>query len=214
MLAFIDCETTGLEPERGDLLLEVGILLTDDDLEVIDRISVVIAQPAELLELRLQANPLVREMHTTSGLFAEIADLGEPASQNSAIIGARLHLTDWLAEHGYTEPQSLGPMAGSSVGFDRRFLLQWMRALEAVWHYRVDDVSSTREQAHRWRPDLTAGEPVPLKLHRVDPDLDDTLALARYYRTELFVHPSEHFGRQISRAFAGLRLQARPAADQ
>lgn len=182
LTCFLDAETTGLKPESGDFLLEVGAVLVTPDLEVVDEIEIVIGAPAAGVERRLASDPSgwVRAIHTGNGLLAEVA--ASPISTARA----EATLLDWLAKHGFDQPKSLGAMAGSTVHFDQRCLRIQMPTLLDRFGYQINDFSSTREQARLWRPDLTAGEPTPRALHRALPDVHDTLALARYYQSALF----------------------------
>lgn len=186
LIAVLDLESTGLYPEIRDVLLEVGIALVTPELEVVNEKSVIIGADLSEIEwlLNYHADDWARRTHTKNGLLAQVNATG------LTLLDAERLLLTWLAGHGFTEPKSLGAMAGSSVHFDQRFLRREMPTLLALFGHRIFDVSSTREQARLWRPDLTAGEPTPRALHRALPDVHDTLALARYYREYLFRSPS------------------------
>lgn len=172
MLAWVDLETTGLDPQN-DVILEIGVQLTLDDLTFVNSDSAVIQHFGTL------ALPdLVQKMHTKNGLLAELR-YGEPLAE------AELRMIALL--QALPEPS---PMCGSSVHFDRGFLKKHMPRLEAMFHYRNIDISTVKELAARWLPMnptlASIPVPVPQKLHRVDPDLEDTIAEASFYRDVIF----------------------------
>jgi oligoribonuclease len=182
MIAFLDLETTGLDPRR-DMILEAGIVITNDGLDVIAERTVVVGLPVSspMVNERLDAfNGFTRKMHTASGLLAEVA-----ASQHTND-SAELQLVDFLAPMAMMEKPVMG---GSSVHFDRRFIEQWMPNLLELFSYRNADVSAVREFARRWRPELTEHEPQAAQRHRVLADIFDSIALAKFYRQNLFTHP-------------------------
>jgi oligoribonuclease len=189
MIAWLDIETTGLDPRR-DLILEVGIIITDDQLNELDSTNVVIGYPlvslssSGIVAERLDANGgFTRKMHTDNGLLEEVM--------------GSMHDT-WSAEQRLL--QLMGPIAarekpvmgGSSVSFDRSFLAQWMPALLETFSYRSIDVSGIRELARRWRPDLTAMEPTPRGSHRPRGDIQDSIWLARFYQDNIFNVDGSH----------------------
>ncbi len=79
------------------------------------------------------------------------------------------------------------PVAGSTVGFDRRFLREHMPKLEALFHYRSVDVSSITELARRWAPEVYAGRPKAGKAHRALDDVRESVAYLKYYRDAGFI---------------------------
>ena len=91
----------------------------------------------------------------------------------------------WIRTHGL-----LLPLAGSSVHFDRTWLTEWMPQLAALTSYRNVDVSTLKELLARWSPDLATAAPGSRKLHRADPDIDDSIAELAYYRTALHLDPT------------------------
>lgn len=180
-LVWVDIETTGLDPDQ-DYLLEVGVILTTPDLEVIDGRSVLVCDDPAGITKQLNANPAVHEMHSRSGLLKVYPGV-LPASAAEAELGRFLRAVTATTDEMVME---LGPMCGSSVHFDRAFLKRHMPRLEAAFHYRNLDISGIREAAKLWAPHLVESAPTEKKLHRALPDIDDTLALARHFRTELF----------------------------
>lgn len=174
MLVWVDIETTGLDP-RVDSILEVGFVMTDDDLHVKATYSVVV-RPAR----RQEPTPggIVHGMHTESGLLEDCEQIGVDPRL------AEKSLRSWLESKIAAEAS---PMCGSSVHFDRAFLAEQMPSVAEWFAYRNIDISTIKELARRWRPEVVAAEPNPYKRHRVVPDLQDTLALARHYREKFFL---------------------------
>lgn len=170
MLPWIDIETTGLEPHM-DSILEVGLMLTLDDLTFVRATSFVIVQPYGLPR---GMDRTITAMHTKNGLIRELP------------FGVTLLEAEQELMKAMNAVASPTPMCGSSIGFDRSFLKRYMPRLESMFHYRNGDVSSVKEFASRWRSDVAASLPVPQKLHRVIPDLHDTVNEARHYKQFCF----------------------------
>src|SRR4029077_5034563 len=139
-LRWVDCEMTGLDLAR-DALIEIACLVTDGNLTVLDDgVDLVIKPPAEAVD---QMVPVVREMHTTSGLIHELAagvTLAE--AQEQVLRYVRSHIPDARKV----------PLCGNSIATDRAFLARDMPELDAFLHYRMVDVSSIKELARRWYP--------------------------------------------------------------
>jgi oligoribonuclease len=180
MFVWVDVETTGLNPEV-DEILEVGLVITDDELVVVDSIAIAIT-PGPLTFGRM--GEYVRDMHRESGLLDHLE--GKTKFPTVAIETADLALKRWLERH-----DAVGsPMAGSSVAFDRSFLNKYMPKLASCFHYRNADVSALREFARCWwiGHDVYEAEEVsPLKSHRVIDDIYDSIRLARFYKRHLFI---------------------------
>ncbi|MSX66944.1 MAG: oligoribonuclease, partial [Actinobacteria bacterium] len=139
-LIWIDCEMTGLSL-LTDALVEIAVLVTDSELNVIgEGVDVVIHATEGQLE---DMNDFVREMHTNSGLITEIPN-GIPMAAAEAKIIAYLESASTVA--------GKSPLAGNSVGVDRSFIDRDMPSLSAYLHYRTIDVSSIKELARRWYP--------------------------------------------------------------
>jgi oligoribonuclease len=169
-LAWVDIETTGLDP-LNDHLLEVGCVITEPDLTIVSEMGCVITSYRRVLP------PEVRAMHEANGLLEECRG-GWSIEEDSASAALGSFLSEHRAEGS--------PMCGSTVHFDRSFLRRYMPMLEMKFHYRNIDVSSVKELVNRWRPDIAEHLPVPAKKHRAIPDLYDTLAEARVYKKWLF----------------------------
>ena len=176
-LVWIDCEMTGLDLET-DALIEVAVLVTDFELNVIDDgIDLIIAPPAGALE---QMGDFVREMHTASGLLAELAT-GIPLAD------AEQQVLEYIS--GHVPEVRKAALAGNSVGTDRTFLVRDMPKVEAHLHYRNVDVSSIKELVRRWYPRVYYATPAKTGNHRALADITESIAELRYYRETVFVAP-------------------------
>lgn len=178
MLAWMDLEMTGLDPDR-EVIVEIATLITDDDLELVaEGPDLVIHQPPEALE---QMVDVVREMHTRSGLLTQIE-----ASEMTLEEAGRTTLA-FLREH-IPEPRSV-PLCGNSIGTDRRFLARHLPEIEEFLHYRSIDVSSVKELLKRWNPAVLEAAPPKAKGHRALDDIRESLAELRFYRDHAFRLP-------------------------
>jgi oligoribonuclease len=174
-IVWIDCEMTGLDLEN-DALVEVAILVTDAELEILDDgLDVVIAPPAEALE---QMVPFVRDMHTSSGLLDELANGLSLADAEAQVMA---YLTKLVPDAGKA------PLAGNSIATDRGFLARDMKTLDAHLHYRMIDVSSIKELARRWYPRIYFASPEKRGNHRALADIKESIEELRYYRAAMFV---------------------------
>jgi oligoribonuclease len=174
-LVWIDCEMTGLDL-KADALIEVAVLITDYELNVLgDGIDLVIKPPAESLD---QMTEFVREMHTASGLLAEL-------DNGISLADAERQVLEFIS--GYVPETRKAPLAGNSVGTDRTFLVRDMPTVEAHLHYRNVDVSSIKELVRRWYPRVYYATPAKVGNHRALADITESIAELRYYRETVFV---------------------------
>jgi oligoribonuclease len=174
-LVWIDCEMTGLDL-KADALIEVAVLITDYELNVLgEGIDLVIKPPAEALD---QMTEFVREMHTASGLLAEL-------DNGISLADAERQVLEFIS--GYVPEPRKVPLAGNSVGTDRTFLVRDMPAVEAHLHYRNVDVSSIKELVRRWYPRVYYATPAKVGNHRALADITESIAELRYYRETVFV---------------------------
>lgn len=172
---WVDLETTGLSARR-QVILEVGFRITDAQLKLIAQHHWVLTCTRTVAERTLLADKVVLEMHDKSGLWDECRT--SPHTARSVDPEA----AEWLYDQGINAADG-HPLCGSSVGFDRGFLEEHMVTTWAMFGYRNVDVSSIKELAKRspCPPDVEQ-MPVPRKLHRVLPDIDDTIEELRFYR--------------------------------
>jgi len=171
-LVWIDLEMTGLEPDR-DVIIEIATIVTDSRLGVIAEGPVLaIHQPEAVLATMDEWN---QKQHGGSGLIERVraseVDVAAAEAQTLAFLEAYL-------------PAGKSPMCGNSICQDRRFLARWMPKLEAWFHYRNLDVSTLKELARRWRPQLPEGFK-KAGSHRALDDIRESIRELRYYRDHL-----------------------------
>jgi len=139
-LVWLDCEMSGLDPEK-ERLLEIAVVVTGPDLTPrIEGPVLVIRQSDALLDAMDTWN---KGTHGKSGLIDKVkaSVLDEPAAEQQLI--------DFIARY---VPKNGSPMCGNTIGQDRRFLVKYMPRLEAFFHYHNLDVSTLKELAKRWKP--------------------------------------------------------------
>jgi oligoribonuclease len=168
-LIWIDLEMTGLDPET-DLIIEIATVVTDKDLNILAQGPVIaVHQPNEALAAMDDWN---QKHHGQSGLIERVK-----ASKTSAAEAEQEtidFLKQWL-------PANASPICGNSVGQDRRFLVRYMPKLEAYFHYRSIDVSTLKELAARWAPEIKDGFK-KASSHQALDDILESIEELRYYR--------------------------------
>jgi oligoribonuclease len=175
-LIWIDLEMTGLVPET-DRIIEIATVVTDADLVVISEGPVIaVRQPEAALAAMDEWNT---RTHTASGLVARVraSTIDEAAAERETIA--------FLAQH---TGAGRSPMCGNSVCQDRRFLARWLPELERYFHYRNLDVSTLKELARRWAPEVAAGVEKESR-HTALADVHESIAELRHYRAALFAPP-------------------------
>lgn len=168
-LIWIDLEMTGLDTDR-DGILEIATVVTDGDLNVLaDGPEFAIAHPLATLEAMDDWN---RTQHGKSGLWRRVLEEGV------ALADAEARTLDFLREW---VPAGASPMCGNSICQDRRFLHRLMPTLERHFHYRNLDVSTVKELARRWSPEVLAGVR-KASTHTALSDVRDSIEELRHYR--------------------------------
>ena len=168
-LIWIDMEMSGLVPER-ERILEVAMVVTDAELNVLGEAPVlVIHQPDAVLDGMDSWN---RATHSRSGLVDKVKASTMDEAQAERI------LVDFLKPFVGAR---VAPLCGNTVHQDRRFMALYMPELEAYLHYRIVDVSTLKELAKRWRPDVIASFTKEGK-HEALADIHESIAELRHYR--------------------------------
>jgi len=168
-LIWLDMEMTGLEPER-ERIIEIAIIVTDSQLNTVAEAPVItVHQPDSVLDAMDDWN---KNTHGKSGLIDRVK--ASTVSEAEAEARMLAFLQEWV-------PQRASPMCGNSIGQDRRFLVRYMPTLEAWFHYRNLDVSTLKELARRWRPEIAKGV-VKQGKHEALADIQESIAELRYYR--------------------------------
>jgi oligoribonuclease len=174
-LIWIDCEMTGLDLEK-DVLVEIAVLVTDSELNVIgEGIDLVIAATPEQL---VGMNEFVTQMHTNSGLIAEIPS-------GISVSAAEDQIIKYLESASTVAGKS--PLAGNSVSVDRSFIARDMPRLNDYLHYRTIDVSSVKELARRWNAKVYFNSPAKTGNHRALGDIQDSIAELAHYRANFLI---------------------------
>jgi oligoribonuclease len=171
-LIWIDLEMTGLSPET-DTIMEIATVLTNDELEVV-AVGPVLAvhQPDDVLARMDDWN---QRQHGASGLIKRVRE------SSATLQTAEQQTLEFLTAHVAAGDS---PMCGNSICQDRRFLARYMPRLERHFHYRNLDVSTLKELARRWRPDIMSGM-VKQGAHLALADINESIAELRYYRIHL-----------------------------
>ncbi|MGQ0384651.1 MAG: oligoribonuclease [Gammaproteobacteria bacterium] len=175
-LVWIDLEMTGLVPE-SDRIIEIATVITDADLALVAEGPVIaIRQPEPVLAAMDEWNT---RTHAATGLVERVRGSGqdEAAAERATLAFLSAHV-----EAGRS------PMCGNSVCQDRRFLARWMPALERFFHYRNVDVSTLKELARRWAPEVVAGVAKEAR-HTALADIHESIAELRHYRAALLAAP-------------------------
>lgn len=168
-LIWIDLEMTGLDPDN-DVIIEIATVITDKDLAILAQGPVLaVHQSDATLAVMDDWN---QQHHGQSGLIervkASTIDAAEAERQTIEF------LRQWV-------PENTSPICGNSIGQDRRFLYRYMPKLEAYFHYRNIDVSTVKELAARWAPEVKESFKKESSHQALD-DILESIAELRYYR--------------------------------
>jgi len=174
-LVWVDCEMTGLDLVH-DALIEVAVLVTDGDLNVLGEGVDLLIRPTD--EALAQMGDYVRDMHTKSGLL-------DALPTGLTMEEATERVMDYVRAHAPVARKV--PLAGNTIGTDRAFLARDMPDLEQWVHYRNVDVSTLKELAKRWFPRVHYQAPKKAGNHRALADIQESIEELRYYREAVFV---------------------------
>jgi oligoribonuclease len=177
-LIWIDLEMTGLKPEV-DTIIEIATVVTDAQLRVLAEGPVFAIHASE--EVLAGMDEWNTRQHTASGLIARVRESRVTLAEAEA---ATLEfLRRWV-------PGGVSPMCGNSICQDRRFLARLMPQLERYFHYRNLDVSTLKELARRWAPQLAAGFEKQAA-HLALADIHDSIRELAFYRQKLFIEAAQ-----------------------
>ncbi|MXP67089.1 oligoribonuclease [Pantoea sp. Nvir] len=168
-LIWIDLEMTGLNPEV-DCIIEIATLVTDAHLNILAEGPVVaVHQSNSKIALMNDWN---MRIHTLSGLLKRVR--ASTFDDYSAEMATLDFLKQWV-------PPNSSPICGNSIGQDRRFLFKYMPELETYFHYRYLDVSTLKELAYRWKPEILSCFKKKGTHNALD-DIRESVSELAYYR--------------------------------
>ncbi|HHF3114564.1 TPA: oligoribonuclease [Vibrio diabolicus] len=172
-LIWVDLEMTGLDPETHKII-EIASIVTDSELNILAEGPVLaIHQPEEELA---KMDDWCTNTHTASGLVERVRN--SKISEQDAVAQTIEFLEKWV-------PKGVSPICGNSIGQDRRFLYKHMPELEEFFHYRYVDVSTLKELARRWQPEVLNGF-TKQGTHLALDDIRESIAELKYYRGTIF----------------------------
>lgn len=173
-MIWVDMEMSGLKPD-SDRILEIAIIVTDANLNVIATAPVwVVHQADEVLGAMDAWN---KGTHTKSGLVDKVraSTLDENTIEEKCIAFLKQYVK-----------ANTAPMCGNSICQDRRFMARYMPKLEAYFHYRNVDVSTIKELCKRWQPELIKGFNKQ-QAHTALADIMESIEELKYYRERFFI---------------------------
>jgi oligoribonuclease len=173
-LVWIDCEMTGLDPTH-DVLLEIATIITNYDLEIIDRGPVLAIRQSDARLAAMDA--WNRRTHRKSGLIDRVRAEGVTTAE------AERQTLAFVKKYCYAQT---APLCGNSIGQDKRFLVKYMPDLHDFLHYKVVDVSSIKLLASEWYGGKYEA-PKKKELHRALDDIEESIAELAFYRDTVFV---------------------------
>ena len=169
-LVWLDCEMTGLEPEV-DRIIEIAVIVTDPNLEQRTEGPVFVIHQSDAQLAQMDA--WNKGTHGKSGLIDKVR------ASTMAEAEAEAQLIAFLSQY---VKASDSPMCGNSIGQDRRFLAKYMPKLEGFFHYRNLDVSTLKELAKRWRPEVASSFKKKQR-HTALADVHESIDELEHYRT-------------------------------
>lgn len=191
---------TGLDPSV-DELVEVAVVVTDFELEVLDPGLQIVIKPSDAA--LAQMGDFVRQMHATSGLDLQL-------EHGVSLAEAELEVLEYVQR--FVPLERSAPLGGNTIGTDRMFIAKYMPILDGFLHYRSIDVSSIKELSRRWFPRAYFQAPEKAGGHRALADILESIRELRYYRRAVFTdapgRSSEELqaiSREVSDGFGALQ---------
>jgi oligoribonuclease len=180
VLVWLDMEMTGLDPAR-ERIIEIATILTDGQLtEIAVGPELVIHQADDVLAAMDDWNT---RHHGASGLTQRVKE--------SAVADADAEAQTIAFINAHVPAKERPVLAGNSIHQDRRFIRRYMPALEKRLHYRMVDVSTIKELARRWYPQVIARQPQKRDTHRALDDIRESIDELRFYRSQVFLSGAE-----------------------
>lgn len=176
-LVWLDLEMTGLDPEK-ERIIEMAVVVTEADLSfVAEGPVIVVNQSNELLDAMDNWN---KGTHGRSGLIDKVkaSTVTEAQAEEQMLAFVKQHV-----------PAGKSPMCGNTIGQDRRFLVKYMPRLEEFFHYRNLDVSTLKELALRWNPEVVSSF-VKKSKHEALADIYESIEELKHYREHFIKVPS------------------------
>ncbi|WP_434778406.1 oligoribonuclease [Neisseria sp. Ec49-e6-T10] len=168
-LVWLDMEMTGLNPDT-DKIIEVAMIITDKDLNILAQSPVYVVHQSDDILNNMDAWNTAT--HTRTGLVEKVK--ASTYSENDVETALIEFMQQWV-------PERMAPMCGNTIHQDRRFMVRWMPKLEQYFHYRNIDVSTLKELAKRWKPEICKG--ISKKgAHQALDDIIESIEEMKYYR--------------------------------
>ncbi|MCQ9616780.1 oligoribonuclease [Paenalcaligenes niemegkensis] len=168
-LVWLDMEMTGLDPEK-ERIIEVAVIVTEADLSFVAEGPVIVVHQSDaLLDAMDNWN---KGTHSRSGLIEKVkaSTITESQAEDQLLAFLKLHV-----------PAGKSPLCGNTVGQDRRFMVKYMPRLEEFFHYRNLDVSTLKEMASRWKPEVVTSF-VKQSKHEALADIYESIEELKHYR--------------------------------
>lgn len=172
-LIWIDLEMTGLDTQN-DFIIEIATIVTDSELNTLAEGPIIAIRQSE--KIMRAMDDWNTNQHGSSGLTQRVLN------SSTKVETAEKETIEFLSQF---VAKGVSPMCGNTICQDRRFMARLMPELEAYFHYRSLDVSSLKELAKRWAPDVAKGVKKEGS-HLAMDDIRDSINELRYYREHLF----------------------------
>ena len=176
-LVWVDMEMSGLNPDT-DVVLEVALVVTDKDLNLVEEGPVLVVHQSDAVLDGMDS--WNKGTHGKSGLIDKVK------ASTLSEVDVALKMVEFMKQH---VAERTSPMCGNSICQDRRFMARHLPDLEAYFHYRNLDVSTLKELAARWRPELKDGFK-KANSHTALADIQESIEELKYYR-EHFIKLAE-----------------------